>query len=167
MSAVAPPTPRPVWPRLAAVAVAATFLLSLAGAALAGYLVYENAQGQSGVCVISHGCSTVQNSRYGKLAGVPVSVPGFALYAALAVAALLWLRNAAPGRPNITSLAFLGSLFGVLFSGYLTYLEAFVIDAWCIYCITSALLLSAIFLAWAALLAATLRAGPPLDLSAD
>lgn len=141
-------------PRLATLIVFATLLASLAGAALAGYLVYENARGDSGVCVIAHGCSTVQGSRYGKLLGIPVSVPGFTLYAGLAALSILWLRNAMPGRPNVTALAFLGSLFGVLFSAYLTYLEAFVIDAWCIYCIASAILMSAIFLGWAALLAA-------------
>jgi uncharacterized membrane protein len=36
---------------------------------------------------------------------------------------------------------------GVLFTGYLTYLEAFVIHAWCRWCLGSAAIIAAIFLA--------------------
>ena len=40
---------------------------------------------------------------------------------------------------------FAGALMGVLFSAYLTYLEAVVIGAWCRYCVASALVMAAIF----------------------
>jgi uncharacterized membrane protein len=144
-------------PPFAVIAVAFALVISLAGAALAAYLVYENVRGEAGVCVIAHGCSTVQNSRYGSIGGVPVSVPGLALYLALALLAALWLRNSLLGRANLAALAVYGSLFGVLFSMYLTYIEAFVLDAWCIYCIVSAILVSALFLIWGGLLAAGMR----------
>jgi len=138
--------------------VMATLVLAVVGIGVAGYLLIVRVQGSSPVCVATHGCATVQNSVYSKIMGIPVAVPGLGMYVALAAASVAWLRNVRTLRPQITFLAFNGALFGVLFSGYLTYLEAFVIDAWCVYCIVSASLLSLLLLAWVAVLVPTLRA---------
>jgi uncharacterized membrane protein len=129
-----------VWTALAA---------SLAGLALATYLAFENVQGQSGVCTgVAHSCVKVQQSRYGKVFGVPVSVPGAALYGVLALAAIAWLTDFRGWRPVATFVAFIGALAGFLFSAYLTSTEAFLLDAWCVYCVTSALLMTLLFVAW-------------------
>ena len=48
----------PAWQSLLAGALLA---IAIVGAALAGYLAWENSQGQSGVCTIAHGCATVQH----------------------------------------------------------------------------------------------------------
>jgi uncharacterized membrane protein len=40
-----------------------------------------------------------------------------------------------------------GSFVGFAYSAYLTYLEAFVIHAWCQWCVISAILMTIIFLA--------------------
>ncbi len=134
----------------------AAAVLAFVGLAVAGYLAFENLQGNTGVCVGVHGCSTVQNSRYGKILGVPISVPGMLLYAALLVAAVLFFRTPAR-RPDVALAGFLGSVAGLMMSGYLTYLEAFVLDAWCSYCIASALLMVGLFVTWTALLATAMR----------
>jgi len=138
--------------------VAGLLALAIAGVAVAAYLAWENSQGRSGVCTIAHGCSKVQQSRYGKMMGVPVSVPGLVLYTLLAAAAAAWLADLRGMRPVTLVLAFYGAFGGFLFSAYLTYLEAFVIDAWCIYCIASALIMTALFLGWSVMLWAGLRA---------
>jgi uncharacterized membrane protein len=143
--------------RPASIAVVIALILSITGAVLTAYLVYENVQGEAGVCVIAHGCSTVQNSSYGRIFGIPMSVPGLGLYVALVAAAIAWLGDFSPRRASVSALAFYGSLFGALFSAYLTYLEAFVIDAWCIYCVVSALLVTCLMLLWGGVLAAILR----------
>lgn len=132
-------------------------ILALTGTAVAGYLAVENLRGETGVCVGVHGCATVQDSRYGELLGVPVSVPGFLLYAALAVAAAALLFARIASRVEIAFLGFLGTVAGVLMSAYLTYVEAFVLDAWCSYCIVSALLMSALFVSWGLLLFLSMR----------
>lgn len=132
-------------------------LLALAGVGVAGYLAFENLRGETGVCVGVHGCSTVQNSKYGEPFGIPVSIPGLILYLALAALVVAWLRDSGGRRAEIAFSGFLGAFAGVLFSGYLTYIEAFVVDAWCSYCIVSALLMVALFAAWSGLLAVTLR----------
>lgn len=137
--------------------VALAGLLAVIGAVLAGYLVIENIQGQTGVCVGVHGCSTVQNSRYGKPFGVPISIPGLLGYLALLVLAIGWLRDFQGRRIEIAFAGFLTAFAGMLVSGYLTYIEAFVVDAWCSYCIISALLMVALFALWSVILAMSMR----------
>jgi uncharacterized membrane protein len=134
-----------------------TLVFAVAGAAIASYLVYENLQNRTGVCTITHGCATVQKSSYGKILGVPVSVPGLALYVTLGAAAVAWLTNLRGLRDTVAVLACYLALFGFLFSGYLTYVEGFVLDAWCIYCIGSASLMTLLFLAWATEVALVVR----------
>lgn len=136
-------------------------MLAAAGTVIAAYLAVQNLQGEAGACVATHGCATVQNSSYGKILGVPVSVPGLAMYLALLAATVAWLVDFRGLRRIITLGAFNLALFGLLFSGYLTYVEGFVLDAWCIYCIVSATLVSLLFLAWLALLVLTARENHP------
>lgn len=128
--------------------IAVALVLSVAGVGIATYNAFENLQGSAGVCTVVHGCETVQKSHYGKILGIPISVPGVALYVVLTASALGWLFDFRGQRRLFTAIAFNAALFGFLFSAYLTYLEAFVINAWCIYCIASALILTALFIIW-------------------
>jgi uncharacterized membrane protein len=145
----------PSWSRSGnALAGAALAALALAGLVLASYLAFENLQGQSGVCTgVAHGCATVQQSAYGKMLGVPVSVPGAALYAVLAAAAIAWASDWRGWRPTWAVLGGLLAFAGFAFSMYLTAIEAFVLETWCVYCVASALLMTAIAAGWAGLLA--------------
>lgn len=138
--------------------VGALIVLAVAGVGIAGYLAWENSRGESGVCTIVHGCSTVQQSKYGKFLGVPVSIPGLGLYVVLALAGITWIANFRGWRPYAVLVGAFGAGFGFLFSMFLTYLEAFVIDAWCIYCIVSASLMTALLAGWGAMLIAEVRA---------
>jgi uncharacterized membrane protein len=134
---------------LAAIAVA----LALGGVGIASYLALENLQGKSGVCTVVHGCQTVQQSAYGKILGIPVSVPGLAMYLFLASAAVVVFTNVRGLRTIASFLAFNGALFGFCFSLYLTYVEGWVLNAWCIYCIGSASLMTLLLLCWTSILA--------------
>lgn len=92
------------------------------------------------------GCEKVQNSPWAEFLGVPVPVIGLLGYGALMVTALAGLqpRFAADRRLAIVLTA--GATIGLAFSAYLTYLEANVINAWCRWCIVSAVLATLIFL---------------------
>lgn len=154
------------WGRGQVMAVLAVLalVLALAGMGVAGYLAFENVQGNTTACGVTHGCSTVQESRYGKLMGVPVSVPGLLLYVVLAGGAVAWLADFRRLRPLVTLAAFAGVLFGLLFSAYLTYIEAFVLHAWCIFCVISALIMAALAATWATILVLYAREPrPPAD----
>jgi uncharacterized membrane protein len=111
--------------------------LAVAGLGVAAYLTVVHYSGGAPVCAISHGCETVQHSRYAKLAGVPVAVIGLAGY--VAVLALVALDLAS------TRLAVAGAtMVGFGFSAYLTYLELFQIHAICQWCVASAAIMTAL-----------------------
>ena len=111
--------------------------LAVAGMLISAYLTWAHFAGVDPVCVAgSHGCQTVQASRYATLLSVPVSVLGLAAYAGLMLAAL-WEGEAG------AYLGLLVALTGTLFSAYLTYLEVFVIRAICQWCVASAAIMAA------------------------
>lgn len=125
--------------------------LVLVGIGVAGYLTYVHYAGIDPVCTGGGGgCHTVQASRYAELGGVPVALIGLIGYLALG-ASLLVAGEA--GRAAAMGLA----LTGAGFSLYLTYLELFVIDAICQWCVASAFLMVAL----AALTTARMLMVPP------
>ena len=109
--------------------------LTLLGAGIAGYLVYTRYAHAQILCNISHGCETVQHSKYAKLGGVPVALLGLAGY--LAILATLFVRTEAA---RLAGAAF--ALVGFGFSAWLTYLEANRIHAWCQWCVASAIVMT-------------------------
>ena len=92
------------------------------------------------------GCNTVQNSPWAVFAGVPVPVIGLLGYGALFATALLGLQPRFEDDRRISIVLLAGATIGLVFSAYLTYLEAAVIHAWCRWCIASAVLAVLIFL---------------------
>jgi uncharacterized membrane protein len=107
--------------------------LGLAGVGIAGYLTYVHYAGLQPVCGISHGCETVQTSRYASVAGVPVALLGLITY----IMILVSLRNRGGDWPLLGGYAL--TLIGFLFSMYLTYREVFTIHAICSWCVSSAI----------------------------
>ena len=72
-------------------------------------------------------CGVVNHSRYAELDHVPVAAIGIAGYLALALLAVL-------GRRALTLAA---SVTGLAFALYLTSIEAFRLEVWCLYCVIS------------------------------
>jgi uncharacterized membrane protein len=107
---------------LAALGVAITIYLTI--------LHYDNGV----VFCVQHGnpCETVQHSIYSKVEGVPVALLGLIGYVVI-LAALL-----APNRDYLRLAVLATALFGVIFSGYLTYREIFTLKEICEWCVTSA-----------------------------
>jgi len=91
------------------------------------------------------GCETVQLSRWADLFGVPVAFYGVVGYAALLTAALVGLQPARLGRRGPILLVAALATGGVLFTGWLTYLELFVIHAICRWCVASAVTITLIW----------------------
>jgi uncharacterized membrane protein len=91
------------------------------------------------------GCEVVQLSEWAYFLGVPVAFWGMLAYGAIVATSLAglqprWLNSRGP-----SVLLAVQAGIGVLFSGYLTYLEAAVIHAWCRWCVVSAILVCVIF----------------------
>jgi uncharacterized membrane protein len=121
-------------------------LLALAGIGVSGYLTWAHLASRSVACGGSQDCDIVQQSVYSEIAGVPIALLGLLAYAAL-LALTLWRGRAPDAMEEYLPLAIFGiSLAGVLYSAYLTYLELFVIYAVCRWCLSSAFIITAIFL---------------------
>jgi uncharacterized membrane protein len=115
-------------------------VLSILGLLMSAYLTWVHLAGVAPICLAgSGGCEAVQTSRYAEIVGVPVAVLGIAGYAGLLLSA--WLK----GEVGVL-LGLFVALVSVLFSGYLTWLELFVIHAICQWCVASAILMTASFL---------------------
>jgi uncharacterized membrane protein len=91
------------------------------------------------------GCETVQLSKWGDLFGLPVALYGVVGYLAVLVVGMVGIQPRWQNRPEPAKWMFFLALGGVLFSAYLTSLEAFVIHAWCQWCLGSAATISIIF----------------------
>jgi len=122
-------------------------VLSLAGFFVAFYML-AHSLGWTGPLICGVGdCATVQSSRYAKIGPMPVSGLGLVGYALLLGTAFLGIQPGGRGSAGV-SRALVGlSTVALLFSGWLTYLEAYVIHAWCQWCVTSAILVTLIFIA--------------------
>ena len=92
-------------------------------------------------------CEKVQDSPYAWIGPAPVSGLGVVGYLALLLVALLGLHPPFQQSRAVPLILLGGSVVGVGFSAYLTYLEAFVIQAWCQWCVASAVIMVLLFLA--------------------
>ena len=111
-------------------------LLSLLGLADAIYLTVEHVTGQSVRCTIISGCSEVLSSSYAVVGGFPLAAIGAAAYfSAFSLATL-----AAFGYRIAATLLALLAIVMFLVSLWLIYLQAFVIHAFCQFCLFSALI---------------------------
>jgi uncharacterized membrane protein len=111
-------------------------ILALAGIGVATYITIAEFGGGTPQCLAGgHGCETVARSHYSHLAGINVAAIGIAGYVVLLIAAFI------PGDAGRFG-GFLTALVGFGFSAYLTYLELFVIDAICQWCVASAILMA-------------------------
>lgn len=90
-------------------------------------------------------CFTVNTSRYSEIYGIPIALFGLAAFLFI-IAILLGESRCSFLQENGSLLLFGVSLIGVLYSTYLTYLEAYIILAWCPYCVLSATMITIIFI---------------------
>ncbi len=122
-------------------------VLALLGMGVAAYLTFVETQNVAAICGPVGDCNSVQTSPYARLFGVfPVGLLGLLGYvgilAAWAVARFTHGRLAGLARLAAFGMA----LFGALFTIYLTFLEPFIIHAVCIWCLTSAVLITLLML---------------------
>jgi uncharacterized membrane protein len=108
----------------------AVFVVAGAGLAVASYLTYVHYQPDALVCTGSGGCETVQESDYATLAGVPVALLGLLAYVAVIVLTAIDTRTARLATAVI-------AVSGLAFAVYLVVLQAFVIEAWCVWCLVN------------------------------
>jgi len=127
-------TPPPRISRLYSLAA----VLSLAGLADAIFLTVEHLSGRSVRCTVTSGCSEVLGSPYAVIAGYPLALLGaLAYFTAFSLATLAAFGSRRAGN-------FLALLVALMFAMtlWLLYLQAFVLEAYCQYCLLSAAITS-------------------------
>lgn len=139
-------------------------IFSLVGIADSSYITYEKIAGIIPNCGPGFNCGAVLNSKWSSIGPVPISLLGLLYYLTIfSLGTLLVLEldihkslNLFLDRLKLSKKSifrtittaealFLVTTFGVLFSAYLVILMAFIINAWCKYCIISALSSSLLF----------------------
>ena len=109
-------------------------IVALLGLADGIYLTVEHVTGRTAECIASSGCQDVLSSKYAAMGPIPLASLGALAYFTAFSTALL----AAFGYAKCRSL--FGLLVGIMFatSLWLLYLQAFVLHAFCDYCLFSA-----------------------------
>ena len=109
-------------------------IVALLGLADGIYLTVEHVTGRTAQCIASSGCQDVLSSKYAAIGPVPLAALGALAYFTAFSTAIL----AAFGYAGCRS--FFALLIGVMFATtlWLLYLQAYVLHAFCDYCLFSA-----------------------------
>lgn len=88
-------------------------------------------------CTLAGGCETVLTSQYSMLFGIPISLIGVVYYITVLALLLVWIQTK---RVKWLTLLVVLTGAGLAVAIYLVYLQAFVLHAFCQYCLTSELI---------------------------
>jgi len=122
------------------------WIAAILGLSVAVYLTISKLTHSQLYCTPGLGdCNKVNSTRWSLLWGIPLAAYGAGMYAVILLVQLL--KDRVKYIAKYEHLLLFGiSLFGFLFSLYLTYLELFVIKAVCQWCVVSALSVTTIFI---------------------
>ncbi len=103
--------------------------LALVGIVVASLALREHYRVGTSPCSINDrwDCGTVNHSPYAVVVKIPVAIIGVGGYILLGVLAAVRARK----------LLVIAAVIGLAFSLYLTRIEAYVLEVWCIYCVAS------------------------------
>lgn len=110
-------------------------LVSLLGFADAAYLTVTHYTGTAIPCTITHGCDVVTKSVYAEILGIPVALLGALFY--LVIFGLVCVAMESANTKLLRAAGRL-TLAGFLFSLWFLFAQAFLIHAFCQWCLGSA-----------------------------
>ena len=120
---------------------------ALGGFVLAFFLFISKRKAKPIACPMDGHCDDVVRSEFSKFFGVPVDILGMLYYAVAATAYSVFYFYSGLAVPLAVFAMFGLASFSFLFSLYLTFIQAFSLKQWCVWCLASAGLSSFIFLA--------------------
>ncbi len=118
------------------------FVVAALGFLDAAYLTVEHYLNSVPPCAIG-GCEVVLTSVYATVAGVPVALLGALYYLVVLVLLKMYLDTK---KEIFARIALLLTIAGMLSTIYFFILQAFVLHAFCVYCIGSAITSTALFI---------------------
>lgn len=120
-------------------------LLSLAGGAVAAYLTYVHFEAGALVCSTG-GCTTVQESSYSTIGPIPIAALGLGMFLFLGALALSRIFNWSIVTSDTANIAaWLVTLTALMYYAYLVYIELFVLEAICQWCVVTTAVTVVIF----------------------
>ena len=120
---------------------------ALGGFALSFFIFISKRKAKPIACPMDGHCDDVVRSEFSKFFGVPVEILGMLYYAVAAAAYSVFYFYSGLAVPLAAFAMFGLASFSFLFSLYLTFIQAFSLKQWCVWCLASAGLSSFIFLA--------------------
>lgn len=126
-------------------------LIAFLGVLVSSFSLYHHyARSRTGFCQFgeSFNCDLVNRSSYSVVLGLPVALLGVGGYGLILALATLYRDKA-----ETPLMLVIGSVTGLGFSLYLTYIEGFVLAAWCLLCLASLALMVSLTALSAAVLA--------------
>jgi len=120
--------------------MSAVSVLAVCGIAVSSVsLQHHYATSKTAYCDIGEtfNCDIVNRSEYSSIFGIPVALIGMLGYAALAGLATMYRE-----RRETPAMLFIAAAAGLAFALYLTYIEARVLEVWCILCLSSLVLIA-------------------------
>ncbi len=121
--------------------------VAFGGFLIAFYIRHKKRNKEVLVCPLESNCENVVHSQYSKLWGIPLEVLGLCYYAVVAVAHALFLIYPAFNHGQAVIVVMGVTAVAILFSLYLTFIQASRLREWCTWCLLSALFCAVIFLA--------------------
>jgi uncharacterized membrane protein len=123
-----------------------SLILVVIGIIVSSYLSYSHLSNTSVVCVegSEFDCGLVQSSVYSKLFGVPIAYLGLLTY--LMLGALLLLEDRSELIAEYGTIMIFGiTLFAFLYSIWLVYVQVFILQALCQWCLTHEVVMTILF----------------------
>ena len=121
-------------------------VLVLIGLVISGYLSYVKLLNVPIICLEDQifSCDVVQSSKWSRLGGIPIAYLGFGSYSLIGM--VLLLENRIPIlKDNGRLIVFVLGLIGWLFSIWLVYIQAFIILAFCQWCLAHEFIFTLLF----------------------
>ena len=118
-------------------------ILSFTGFVDAAYVTVKAYLSSPLNCLVFENCSQVINSSYAKIFGAPISLLGAVFYLTIFLLSVYYVDVK---RGWVLKAIFCLTAFGFIFSLYLLYVQAFLLNQFCLYCLVSALISLILFL---------------------
>lgn len=126
------------------IAVWLLIVASVTGLLDSSFLFYKYLNASPIDCLLFDGCNTVAQSSYSRPLGIPLPAVGILFYACVLALLAIYLRLR---TALFKDLLLLAGIAGFLFSLFFIYLQGFIIQAFCVYCLISAAAATAVLCA--------------------
>ena len=121
-------------------------IIAFGGLLIARLIYRKKKYGHPLVCPIGSDCDPVIYSKYSRLFHIPLETVGAIYYTIIILTYAVFYASPTLHSPGAALVLLELTTVALLFSTYLTGIQAFVIKQWCTWCLSSAAICAAIFL---------------------